>query len=115
MTKKLPEKRLVEVELVSDSIYGQSLEEFRNWLNDYVEKVPAEFRDSIRINTEKDEDWDYGGANCYVTPRLKITYSRPKVHDEKTRREAIEKAQREQQEARELADLERLQAKYKKV
>jgi hypothetical protein len=108
-----PKKKLVEVELVSDSIYTQSLEDFRNWLNTYVERVPAEFRNSIKVEVHSYEVNDYCSSSSY--PHFKISYSRPETDDEETKRVAAEEAQRKVWEARELADLARLQAKYNKV
>jgi hypothetical protein len=112
---KTTQKRIVEVNVLYGEVYRQSLESFRILLNDCVKKIPVEFRDSIQVETIKDEDWEGDRSEPYVTPKFKISYSRPETDQEEAKREADEKAQRDKWEALELAQLERLQVKYKEV
>lgn len=75
----------------------------RNWLDTIEAGVPEEYRDSISFDLLGNSEADYW-ANFY--------YNRPENDDELEKRVEIKKRANDQREAAELAEFERLKAKY---
>ncbi len=98
---------------VSQNIYRESMgyycssaAEFIKLIQDNVVSIPAEYRESAKVDFNMESD--YGSEYCY----LEISYLRPETDQEEAERIQREAARHELVKARELRELQALQAKY---
>jgi hypothetical protein len=80
----------------------EGLAEFREWVDDLLEGIPEEFRDSAKIQI--DSTTSYGQSLATVT----VSYVRPETDEEAARREHEERAGWEQQRNRLRHELEQI-------
>lgn len=103
---------MVKVTLLNQSVYGNitpegdyrsdSIPNLVDWLNEQLEEIPAEYRDSARVEIESVGGWE-GEHHAEIT----ITYERPETADEKAARHVRERARADEEErlaANRLAD-----------
>lgn len=107
-------KQEVTVTLCSITEYSSEwspgrLTEFIQWLNEMLEQVPPEFRESATVNIDL-------ATGEYETPGMSIYYFRPETDGEEAAREAseatLERAYEARREAVERAEYERLKKKF---
>lgn len=77
------------------------------WLQDVLDDVPAEYRDSVRIEIDS-----VGGYEGEHHTEVTIYYDRPETEEEHAARSAAEKRMRAEMEKRERAAFEELAKKY---
>jgi hypothetical protein len=107
----------VTVTVYHHEIFGSMLKEnkyspdtlfqIRAWIDVLLEKIPAEFRDSAKMEIDS-----VGGYEGEHHAEVTVTYERPETAKETEARKAEEAATREEQEARERRMYEQLRAKY---
>lgn len=83
------------------------IDEFISWLNGWIEKIPAEFRDQSSI--EIDSNGGYEGSHF---ANVKISYRRPETDDEIGKRQAEWDAAVCAKENHERAEFERLKRQF---
>ncbi len=101
-------KRQVKQQVYRDSIhyYSSSAADFIKLITDCISSMPAEYRDSARVDFEKEDE--YGDTYCY----LEISYDRPETDQEEAARIQQESAHYAANEARERQQFLALQAKF---
>ena len=102
-------KYVKEIVYYTDSEYGmpEKVEEFMEYWQTKINLVPEEFRDSTRICIDADDD----GYGCNQL-EVQVYYMRPETEEEETKRitEKLESTTRIRD--RDLAQYEKLKAKY---
>lgn len=77
------------------------------WLNDKLESIPAEYRDSATIEIDSVSSWE---DSHYAS--ITITYTRPETDDEVCERVDRERRMAAHREAQERATYEALKRKF---
>lgn len=98
MTTDSPKMVRVEIEASLHDLDGEPVSFVAEWASAILAQVPAEYRDRCRME--------------YADGLLDIAYNRPETDAEKAAREERRMIAAQREEARERAELARLQQKY---
>jgi hypothetical protein len=101
-------KKLITVSQDSYFDGPRSLSETMKWLQDCIDELPAEYRESVTFTLELDSP-PYSD-NEY--PKLMMQYNRIETDEEEQARQSREKATQDRLEQRDRLEYERLQKKF---
>lgn len=103
-----------QVEIVPHTIFNMSFtfKEFEEKLAEIKAKIPAEFLDSTKVELIHEKEWFSYEPEPFVHGGMKVTYLRPETKEEEADRLEENRAIREANDAKEKAELARLQVKF---
>lgn len=99
-------KLVQRVAFTTDEEQEGTSAEFRQWVEEILAHVPAEYADSARVKISAREFYD----SPYVD--IKVTYQSPETEVEAAQREHLAARHAAEHDARERAAWERLRTKY---